>query len=569
MVSADVSTPDDVTEPPETQAAGNRSGVGRGEVAGLDDVVVRTGLRGKPRRSWPQRLLMVSGLLVAAACFGAAFVFWQASVVLSEVPRISVGPDVLAQAGDPGEPVSLLLVGVDSSEGLDPDDPVRVGRDVEDEARGIVRPDTILVVRLDPATGAASVLSLPRDLIVEVEGGTTTRLNATQTIGGIGALITAIDDNLSIPVNHFVIADFAGFSDIVDIVGGVPIYFPYPTRDLGSGLAIADTGCWNLTGSESLSYVRARSIEEFIEGEWVPLAAASPDLARIERQQEFLVLTAEEILAIGRRDLSRISSFIDAGAQAVQLDEELTPGDMAGLAEAFSDFNTEELQIATLPVAASFSEAGTYLGEEVVALEAADLLARFQGLDDGVRPPEVELLVLSNQGRHSEELAERGFVAEGVESELAPATTVRFDAADADAALLIGRYLEAAPQFVVEPGAELQLAVGPDFAGVRLFPRAQSDLEGILAAAVRASVADDPTATSTTAPDVDSEPETTGDSADETSVPDLATTSPGDLPSTVEAEEIDPPVDAQVASPLSTVVRGRPPEGVGCTGTGG
>ena len=537
---------------------------------GLDDVVVRTGLRGNPRRSWPQRLLLLMGVLVAAVFFGASFVFWQASVVLSEVPRISVGPDVLAQAGDPGEPVSILLVGVDSSEGLDPDDPVRVGRDVEDEARGIVRPDTILVMRLDPATGTVSVLSLPRDLIVETEGGTSIRLNATQTIGGIGALISAIDDNFAIPVNHFVIVDFAGFSDIVDIVGGVPVYFPFPTRDLGSGLRIPESGCWNLTGSESLSYVRARSIEELIEGDWVELAAASPDLARIERQQEFMVLTAEEILAIGRRDLSRISSFIDAGAQAVQLDEELTPGDMANLAEAFSDFDTEELQIATLPVSASFSEAGAYLGEEVVALEAANLLARFQGLDDGVRPPEVELTVRSNQDRHGEELAERGFVIEGVDSELVAETTVRFDVDDQDAALLLSRYLEAAPAFVVEPGAGLQLDVGPDFAGVRVFPRAQSDLEAVLAAAIRTSAAEDAGTTSTQAPEAAPGVDTTAPPTNETSVPDLASDEQGDLPSTVEAEQIDPLVDAQVdPSSLSTVVRGRPPEGVGCTGTGG
>ena len=204
------------------------------------------------------------GLAVSAVFFGASYFFWQANVVLGEVPRISVGTDVLAQEGDPGEPVNFLLVGVDSSEGLDPDDPVRAGREVEDEARGIVRPDTILVARLDPATGSVSMLSLPRDLIVENEGGTLTRLNATQAVGGIGSLITAIDTNLSIPINHFVQVDFAGFSDIVDIVGGVPVYFPFPTRDVPSGLSIPEAGCFNLNGSQSLSYVRARSIEELL-----------------------------------------------------------------------------------------------------------------------------------------------------------------------------------------------------------------------------------------------------------------------------------------------------------------
>jgi len=300
----------------------------------------RTGIRGRPRRTWPQRLLLLSGLLVAAGLFLAAQFFWDARTVLADLPRISVGPDVLAQSGGTGDPVNILLVGVDSSEGLDPDDPVRDGRETEDEERGIVRPDTILLLRLDPSTGTASALSLPRDLIVEAPGGTATRINATQAVGGIGALVSTIDLNFSIPVNNFVVADFAGFAQVVEIVGGVPVYFPYPTRDLGSGLGIDEPGCWSLNGAESLAYVRARNIEEEIEGEWARLDATSPDLARIERQQEFMVLALEQVLAVGRSDISRIGEFIDAGSRAVQLDETLTPGDMLELASAFADYDT-------------------------------------------------------------------------------------------------------------------------------------------------------------------------------------------------------------------------------------
>ena len=301
MVWKDVVTPDATPDDSQRATGSSQQVVDAGQQTGRhagEPILLRVGVSGRPRRTWPQRFLVVLGMAVSAGFFGAGYLFWQANVVLGEVPRISVGTDVLAQEGDPGEPVNFLLVGVDSSEGLDPDDPVRVGREVEDEARGIVRPDTILIARLDPATGMVSLLSLPRDLIVEVEGGTTTRLNATQAVGGIGALITAIDTNLSIPINHFIQADFAGFSDIVDIVGGVPVYFPYQTRDLGSGLSIPREGCFNLTGGEALSYVRARSLEEFIDDEWVRLAAAAPDLARIDRQQQFLALTLEEVLSV-------------------------------------------------------------------------------------------------------------------------------------------------------------------------------------------------------------------------------------------------------------------------------
>jgi len=450
----------------------------------------------------------------------------------------------------------VLLVGVDSSEGLDDDDPVRDGRNVEDEARGVVRPDTILIVRLDPATGNASVVSLPRDLIVEAPGGTATRINATMAVGGMDSLISTIDENLDIRINHFVIADFAGFAEIVEIVGGVPINFPYDTRDLGSGLSVP-AGCWSLNGTESLAYVRARKIEERIDGEWETLRATAPDLARIERQQVFMVLALEQVLAVGRSDLSRIRGFIDAGTKAVQLDEALTPGDMSDLASAFSDYDTEALQVATVPVAPQFSDEGRYVGEGLIEEEAGDLLSIFQGRADGVRPEQVEVDVISSKSSHVQQLAERGFVATQVQDGgdiTNGATTIKFDPRDRDQTLLLARYLEGVPRLAPVNGASLRLDIGPDFAGVRVFPRPVSDIAPGLDAAIR--VAGSP-APSTTAPVVTTTTQVTngGDS----SLP---------LTSTTEGADVSiGPATSKGTSP-TIVVRGRPPVDASCSPTG-
>jgi len=516
------------------------------------------------RRTWPQRLLLLLGIALSLSLFGAARVFWEASTVLAELPRISVGPDVLAQGGEPGDAINVLLVGVDSSEGLDEDDPVRAGRNVEDEARGVVRPDTILVLRLDPATGSASVLSLPRDLIVQAPGGTTTRINATQAVGGIEALVTTIDTNFAIPINHFVVADFASFSEIVDLVGGVPINFPYDTRDLGSGLSLP-AGCWALNGSESLAYVRARSIEELIDGEWVELAAVAPDLARIERQQEFLVLALEEVFSVARSDVSRLGDFVTAGAQVVQLDEALTPGDMLDLASAFADYDTEALEVSTIPNEASFSADGQYLGQAVVTDAAADVLAVFQGLADGVRPAEVEVSVATDDERHREELRERGFVVDTVNGLEDGPTEVRFAPSDRDAALLLTRYLENVPALVADEESALVLRVGPDFAGVRQFPRPLRDVEAGLDAEIRRYNQEN------AAPipaDNGGEGEEEGE---ESSVTSSSTTDVPNVPSTSGPELADGTNSPTTTlDPSSTLVqRGRPPDGAMCEQTGG
>lgn len=446
------------------------------------------------RRSWLQRLLLLAGLAVAAGCFLSARVVWDAEQVLTGLGRIRVPADVLASKGAPGDPVTFLVVGVDSSEGLDENDPVRAGRDVESEANGRYLPDTILIARLDPATGSIDLLSIPRDLYVEVPGSSAWKINSSLVIGGMGKLIETIEANVGIEVNHFVVVNFAGFSDLVDLIDGVPVYFPYPTRDIPSGLSIEQPGCWILDGSESLSYVRARSLEEQIDDEWVPLQAAAPDLARIDRQQQFMVLALQQALSLGGSDFGRVRSFVDAGAEAVQLDESLTPGELIDLAQAFQEFDTEELETQTLPVRALFGEDGRYLGEQLQVVEAEAVLAPFVSPDESERPSSVFVSIRGperDRARVAESLTERGFSAEAAESaddstalnkpaELGN-TVLSFGGADVDQARLLARYLEVAPTLVLledeEIGQGLHLSLGADFAGVRTFPRPNRELD--------------------------------------------------------------------------------------------
>ena len=519
--------------------------------------------RTRRRRTWTQRALLLAGLLLAIGCFGAAKIFWDARAVLADLPRIRVGPNVLAQEGEPGEPLNFLLVGVDSSEGLDPNDPVRVGRDIVAEANGRFLSDTILLMRLDPATGDAAVLSIPRDLYVEVPGSSSWKINSTLLIGGMDKLIETINTNLEVPVNHFVMVDFAGFSELVELVGGVPVYFPFPTRDQGSGLNIVESGCWILDGPQALGYVRARTIEELIDGTWTPLTTPAPDLARIERQQEFMVLALEEALAAGGADLTRIREFVEVGTQAVQLDETLTAGDMLDLAAAFRDYDTESLRVATLPVTAQFSDDGGYLGEQLQVLEASEILDVFQGEADGVRPADVVVMVRSDDDgqreRSVDQLVTRGFdAAESPRTgngTTPNATTVRFTPQATEDVVILARYLERTPNFVVDSElAEsdnpqtLIVEIGVDFAGVRSFPRPDADVRTQV---IRAREAADRPSTAPSAT---------------TDVPnDTTSTISGSSSSVVTHSAED---SENTSGTTGTLVRGRPPENVRCVSSG-
>ena len=227
-----------------------------------------------------------------------------------------------------------------------------------------------------------------------------------------------------------------------------------------------------------------------------------------------------------------------------------------------------------MPVAPLFSEVGVYQGEALLEDQAADTLAVFQGLSDGVRPEQVAVAVASPDARHAAELLERGFVANGTDAQGDGATRVVFGPSQREEALLLTRYLETVPRFEVVVDAGIRLEVGPDFAGIRQFPRPQRDVAPAVNGAFRAFT--DAVSTTTVAPDTANDPglsdtsTTVLESESRSSVTSIVVEGSTPLPSASIGENSDGTIASTVAEPSSTtVVRGRPLEGVTCQPTGG
>ena len=90
-----------------------------------------------------------------------------------------------------------------------------------------------------------------------------------------------MQQELGIPIHHYVEVDFSGFKSLIDAIGGVELCFLYPTRDTNTGLNITEPGCHQLDGVQALAYARSRYYEEFREdGEWHVDGTA--DLGRID-----------------------------------------------------------------------------------------------------------------------------------------------------------------------------------------------------------------------------------------------------------------------------------------------
>lgn len=193
----------------------------------------------------------------------------------------------VAELLDPGSSdngVNVLLVGSDSRAGLDPEAPDAAAIGTPSEVTGR-RSDTVMILRRDPTDGSLTLVSLPRDLWVEIPGWRTERINAAYAQGP-EALVATVTQTLGIPLHHYLEVDLAGFQAVVAALGGVDLCVDTPVRDTRSGLAIATSGCHRLDAVAALAYVRSRAHETFQDGVWSRDPTA--DLGRTQRQRIFV-----------------------------------------------------------------------------------------------------------------------------------------------------------------------------------------------------------------------------------------------------------------------------------------
>ena len=174
---------------------------------------------------------------------------------------------------EPGNPQTILVLGSDRRYG--------------DAKAGIpARSDTILVVRLDPNKKATAVMSIPRDLKVEIPGHGTDKINTAYALGGPKLTVKTVKLLLGIPISHVVNVNFGGFQRAVNRLGCVYVDIDrryFNDRGGPGGYATIDLkpGYQKLCGSDSLDFVRYRHTDD--------------DFVRAARQQEFLRQAKDQV----------------------------------------------------------------------------------------------------------------------------------------------------------------------------------------------------------------------------------------------------------------------------------
>lgn len=294
------------------------------------------------------------------AVFGAiAFLAWAESrierIPASELPSLSAVTDA---------PRNILIVGSDSR--------ASVPEEFDDVFGSFAgaRTDVIMLVHLAPGEGA-QLLSLPRDLKVDIPGHGTNRINAAYVFGGPDLLIRTIQNSTGITVNHFVEIDFGGFAAVVDAIGGVTMEFEFPARDLTSGLAL-QAGRQKLDSEQALAYVRSRKYQEFRDGEWITIGGS--DIGRTHRQQRLLFAIFSA--ATAPSNALHLPSLALTVASEIRADEGLTPAVLLELGEAAFDLSASAIEMATLPVQVANEDGRSYVVR--IEPEATNMIQAFQ-----------------------------------------------------------------------------------------------------------------------------------------------------------------------------------------------
>jgi LCP family protein required for cell wall assembly len=254
---------------------------------------------------WKRFLLcgvVVIALTAAATAMAALLQVKQfADTVFTPENRLHFGSEL---TGDPGGPETFLLIGSDK----------RARSRAAQDRLSPPHSDTLMLVRMDPTQGQTSILSIPRDLKVTMEGPggpTVQKVNAAYSIGGARLALRTVKRLLHISVNHVVDVNFAGFRAAVTAVGCVYVdvdhrYFNQNTGTIAtdySSINIAP-GYQRLCGDQALSYVRFRHTDS--------------DFIRVARQQDFIRQFKAQVGVQGLLD--HANQLEHVGGRSIQTD---------------------------------------------------------------------------------------------------------------------------------------------------------------------------------------------------------------------------------------------------------
>jgi LCP family protein required for cell wall assembly len=283
-------------------------------------------------------LLAVAGVVALLVSAGSALSIATIRHVEANIVHISTGPGCertdpdclpsIERSGCDQDLCNYLILGSDSRKGVP-----NAAKHVSGQ-----RSDTIMVVIVDTRIKRTTVLSIPRDLRVDIPGYGENKINtAINHPHGQNLMVRTVENLTGLSINHYVEVNFLGFQGLVNALGGVPICINRPLVDSLAKLNLPHAGCYNLKGAQALGFVRARHIE----GDNIP------DFSRISRQQQFMRALISKALSVNA--LFKLPSLIKAVQANLVLDKSLNLYELQDLTRQLADLGQRSVSFRIVP----------------------------------------------------------------------------------------------------------------------------------------------------------------------------------------------------------------------------
>lgn len=268
------------------------------------------------------------------------------------------------------EPINILLLGSDA-------------RDKKEMART----DTIIFVRLIPKTGKVVMMSIPRDLRIEIPGKGVNKINAAHAFGGPELAIRTVSAFTGLDIHHYVEVQFWGFEKIVDALGGVTINVEKPLEDKKSKFGIP-AGVHKMDGELALNYCRFRKDQQ-------------GDFGRMERQQIFFKALLDESMRF--RSMFKIPSIMNIVAENTQTD--MSSSQMLSTAFFLAKLDSNDLETVTIPGSSKMINGISYVVGDDKAIQ--EILTKIKN-NETLQPPVNDMGALAqNDGGEDVKLSKK------------------------------------------------------------------------------------------------------------------------------------------------------------------
>lgn len=234
------------------------------------------------------------------------------------------------------EPFYMMLIGSDRR---------------EDGSVEGARSDTNIVVRVDPTQNQVTMVSIPRDTCIDIDGYGQNKFNAAYNFGGAAATIREASELCDVEISHYAEVNFEELVALVDAVGGVDVEVDERIDDPDAGNIVIEAGTQHLDGEAALVFARSRA---YVDG----------DFTRTANQRKLIMAIVEKVLAMPVTDLPGV---IQSAARCVTTD--LSATDIISLAQQFKDSGDLTIYSGMVPSTTGYIGEISYVFTDEAALK--------------------------------------------------------------------------------------------------------------------------------------------------------------------------------------------------------